>query len=159
MEQREEAERDVMKELEIKTLDAKTEMQIADALDEIRTRNAHNERTAKEGAEVTMVDKIDNERERQAATMLKQQVWLSWQAGVKRSEDPPKILEKKGLIPLLSLLLLHRVQVFPWIPRPFQPYLQTKEKDGLWRNTGYQEEITRLRHAAYVSSLLTPPRT
>jgi hypothetical protein len=80
MEQREEAERDVMKELEIKTLDAKTEMQIADALDEIRTRNAHNERTAKEGAEVTMVDKIDNERERQAAKMLKQQVWLSWQA-------------------------------------------------------------------------------
>jgi hypothetical protein len=73
MEQREEAERDVMKELEIKTLDAKTEMQIADALDEIRTRNAHNERTAKEGAEVTMVDKIDNERERQAAKMLKQQ--------------------------------------------------------------------------------------
>ena len=42
--EREEAERDAMKELEAKTLDAKTEMQIADALDEIRTRNARIER-------------------------------------------------------------------------------------------------------------------
>jgi hypothetical protein len=65
--EREEAERDAMKELETKTLDAKTEMQIADALDEIRTRNARNERTAKEGAEVTVVDKVDDERERQEA--------------------------------------------------------------------------------------------
>ncbi|KAI5212131.1 DUF572-domain-containing protein [Aureobasidium subglaciale] len=65
--EREEAERDAMKELETKTLDAKTEMQIADALDEIRTRNARNERTAKDGAEVTVVDKVDDERERQEA--------------------------------------------------------------------------------------------
>jgi hypothetical protein len=61
--EREEAERDAMKELEAKTLDAKTEMQIADALDEIRTRNARNERAGKEGAEVTVTDRIDDERE------------------------------------------------------------------------------------------------
>ncbi|KAF2144008.1 uncharacterized protein K452DRAFT_246118 [Aplosporella prunicola CBS 121167] len=42
--EREEAERDAMAELETKTLDAKTEMAIADALDEIRTRNARIER-------------------------------------------------------------------------------------------------------------------
>lgn len=65
--EREEAERDAMKELETKTLDAKTEMQIADALDEIRTRNARNERAAKEGAEVTVTDKRDEEREKQEA--------------------------------------------------------------------------------------------
>ncbi|GAB7347001.1 hypothetical protein MBLNU459_g3150t1 [Dothideomycetes sp. NU459] len=65
--EREEAERDAMKELEAKTLDAKTEMQIADALDEIRTRNARNERAEKDGAEVTVVDKKDDARERQEA--------------------------------------------------------------------------------------------
>lgn len=65
--EREEAERDAMKELEAKTLDAKTEMQIADALDEIRTRNARIERGEKEGAEVTVVDRADSERERQEA--------------------------------------------------------------------------------------------
>lgn len=63
--EREEAERDAMKELEAKTLDAKTEMQIADALDEIRTRNARIERGEKDGGEVTVVDRVDNERERQ----------------------------------------------------------------------------------------------
>jgi hypothetical protein len=40
----EEAEKDTMELLEAKTLDAKTEMAVADALDEIRTRNARLER-------------------------------------------------------------------------------------------------------------------
>ena len=62
--EREEAERDAMKELEAKTLDAKTEMQIADALDEIRTRNARNERSAKDEREATVVDRIDEQREK-----------------------------------------------------------------------------------------------
>lgn len=65
--EREEAERDAMKELEAKTLDAKTEMQIADALDEIRTRNARIERGEKDGVEATVVDRKDDERERQEA--------------------------------------------------------------------------------------------
>ncbi|KAJ9629921.1 Pre-mRNA-splicing factor cwf16 [Taxawa tesnikishii (nom. ined.)] len=65
--EREEAERDKMQELEAKTLDAKTEMQIADALDEIRTRNARVERGEKGGADVTVVDRRDEERERQEA--------------------------------------------------------------------------------------------
>ena len=65
--EREEAERDAMKELEAKTLDAKTEMQIADALDEIRTRNARIERGEKDGVEATVVDHKDDERERQEA--------------------------------------------------------------------------------------------
>ena len=48
--EREEEERGAMEELELKVVDAKREMEIADALDEIRTRNARNERAAKEGA-------------------------------------------------------------------------------------------------------------
>lgn len=49
--EREEAEKDVMAEVEKKQLDAKTEMAIADALDDIRSRNARNERMGK-GLEV-----------------------------------------------------------------------------------------------------------
>lgn len=40
----EEAERDAMAELEVKTSNAKTEMAVADALDEIRMRNARLDR-------------------------------------------------------------------------------------------------------------------
>ncbi|KFY43242.1 hypothetical protein V494_02051, partial [Pseudogymnoascus sp. VKM F-4513 (FW-928)] len=49
----EEAEKDTMEELEAKTLDAKTEMAVADALDEIRTRNARFERVG--GGEASTV--------------------------------------------------------------------------------------------------------
>lgn len=64
--EREEEEKNVMVELETKTMDAKREMQIADALDEIRTRNARNERVGREDGEgVTGVrDEKDEERER-----------------------------------------------------------------------------------------------
>ncbi|KAF2496788.1 DUF572-domain-containing protein [Lophium mytilinum] len=64
--EREEAERDVMKELEVKTIDAKTEMAIADALDEIRSRNARIEKAEKDGG-TTAVEKdvVGEERRRQ----------------------------------------------------------------------------------------------
>lgn len=63
--EREEAERDAMKELEVKTLDAKTEMAIADALDEIRTRNARLERGGMEEVTVPVREVVDEERLRQ----------------------------------------------------------------------------------------------
>ncbi|KAI9740972.1 MAG: hypothetical protein M1818_004578 [Claussenomyces sp. TS43310] len=64
--EREEEERNAMQELETKTLDAKREMAVADALDEIRTRNARNERVGKDGAEVTVARaSVDEERARQ----------------------------------------------------------------------------------------------
>jgi hypothetical protein len=64
--EREEEEKNAMQELETKTLDAKREMAVADALDEIRTRNARNERMGKDGVEVTVTrETIDEERERQ----------------------------------------------------------------------------------------------
>lgn len=46
------AERNAMAELEAKTADAKREMAVADALDEIRSRNARIERAKKEGVEI-----------------------------------------------------------------------------------------------------------
>lgn len=49
--EREESERGAMAQLETKVSDAKQEMAIADALDEIRTRNARNERAAGRDAE------------------------------------------------------------------------------------------------------------
>jgi len=49
--EKEEAERDAMKELETKVLDAKTEMAIADALDEIRSRNARLEKADRDGVQ------------------------------------------------------------------------------------------------------------
>jgi len=64
--EREEEEKNAMVELETKTLDAKREMAVADALDEIRTRNARNERVGKDGGDVTVArDAINEERERQ----------------------------------------------------------------------------------------------
>ncbi|KAF4763116.1 hypothetical protein N7455_003767 [Penicillium solitum] len=65
----EQLERDKMAELEDKMLDSKREMQIADALDEIRTRNARIERTEARGDETAMAivqEKIDEEAIRSA---------------------------------------------------------------------------------------------
>ncbi|KAL7267532.1 Pre-mRNA-splicing factor cwf16 [Rhizina undulata] len=64
----EEENESAMAKLETKTLDSKREMQIADALDEIRTRNARNERVDQEEMLETLADikdPADLERERQ----------------------------------------------------------------------------------------------
>ncbi|KAI0398193.1 DUF572-domain-containing protein [Xylariaceae sp. FL0594] len=66
--EREEEERDAMAELETKTVDAKREMAVADALDEIRTRNARVERAAADrdgGLELGAAYPADTEAERQ----------------------------------------------------------------------------------------------
>lgn len=64
--EREEAERDAMKELETKVLDAKTEMAIADALDEIRSRNARMEKVGRDGIVADVAaDPADDQRRRQ----------------------------------------------------------------------------------------------
>ncbi|RMZ68078.1 hypothetical protein GMOD_00004247 [Pyrenophora seminiperda CCB06] len=62
--EREEAERDAMKELETKVLDAKTEMAIADALDEIRSRNARLEKAEREGTGADVPPDSADERRR-----------------------------------------------------------------------------------------------
>ncbi|KAF2021168.1 DUF572-domain-containing protein [Aaosphaeria arxii CBS 175.79] len=65
--EKEEAERDAMQELETKVLDAKTEMAIADALDEIRSRNARLERADKDGVVADVPDVEDEKRKREDA--------------------------------------------------------------------------------------------
>ncbi len=54
-----------MVELEAKTVDAKREMAVADALDEIRTRNARVERADRDGLEVGVATVVDEDTERQ----------------------------------------------------------------------------------------------
>lgn len=64
--EKEEAERDAMKELETKVVDAKTEMAIADALDEIRSRNARLEKADRDGTRPDVQpDAADERRKRQ----------------------------------------------------------------------------------------------
>ncbi|KAL8682686.1 MAG: hypothetical protein Q9186_001282 [Xanthomendoza sp. 1 TL-2023] len=57
-------EKSAMEELEAKVLDAKQEMAIADALDEIRTRNARNERAGGKEVGDVVQEEIDGERRR-----------------------------------------------------------------------------------------------
>lgn len=59
----EEAEMGAMEALETKVVDQKREMEIADALDEIRTRNARNERAGKKTNVDDLVMKAEEERE------------------------------------------------------------------------------------------------
>jgi hypothetical protein len=64
--EREEAERDAMKDLESKVHDAKQEMAISDALDEIRSRNARIEKAEKEGKRTDIqAEPVDDMRKRQ----------------------------------------------------------------------------------------------
>jgi hypothetical protein len=58
--EQEEQERDAMEELEAKTHDAKTEMAIADALDEIQLRNARNDAATKAG-DIVERDTVDDQ--------------------------------------------------------------------------------------------------
>lgn len=60
-----EKETDTMQDLEERTKEAKNEMAIADALDDIRTRNARREAMAKEGGDIPMQENVDLEKERQ----------------------------------------------------------------------------------------------
>lgn len=82
--EKEEEERNAMVELEAKTVDAKREMDVADALDEIRTRNARLERADRDGVEYALTarpeddqksreDQEDEEAARKAFAFARQQ--------------------------------------------------------------------------------------
>jgi hypothetical protein len=88
--EREEEEKNAMQELETKTLDAKREMAVADALDEIRTRNARNERMGKDGAEVTVTrESVDEEKQRQE----REDEEAARRAFMRRHEDLEEIID------------------------------------------------------------------
>ena len=104
--EKEESERDVMKELEQKTMDAKTEMAIADALDDVRTRNAQRERAGVDGAISSVAERsvIDEEAER-LEREIEEQARLAFQSAtgekVKRlsEEDEVSGVESKSAEP------------------------------------------------------------
>jgi hypothetical protein len=102
--EREEAERDVMKELEQKTLDAKTEMAIADALDEVRTRNAQRERADVDGAITSVATGEKDEEAERIEREIEEQARLAFQSGtgekIKRlnEEDESNGVDGKGLV-------------------------------------------------------------
>jgi hypothetical protein len=79
--EREENERDVMKELEQKTMDAKTEMAIADALDEVRTRNAARERADVEGAISSVANTGPDLEAERLEREIEEQARLAFQSG------------------------------------------------------------------------------
>lgn len=76
-----EEDRDPMKELEQKTHDAKTEMAIADKLDEIRTANAQRERVGKEGTGVVMVGERRDEEAEAIEKELEEQAKMAFVSG------------------------------------------------------------------------------
>lgn len=88
--EREEAEKDAMKELEKKTMDAKTEMAIADALDDVRMRNAQRERADPDGGLTSVANVRDEEAERLEREM-EEQARLAFHSGtgdrVRRLEE------------------------------------------------------------------------
>ncbi|ROW06093.1 hypothetical protein VMCG_04543 [Cytospora schulzeri] len=98
--EQEEEERNAMQELEAKTVDAKREMAIADALDEIRTRNARMERANHDGmmGDVAVVrpedekrrmeDEEDENAYRQALAAAKAQEGL-WEIVEEDAEEGP----------------------------------------------------------------------
>lgn len=97
--EREEAERDVMKELEQKTMDAKTEMAIADALDDVRMRNAQRERADVDGAISSVATSVKDEEVEKLEMEIEEQARRAFQSGtgerVRRlsedDHDEPKV--------------------------------------------------------------------
>ncbi|QIX02539.1 hypothetical protein AMS68_008056 [Peltaster fructicola] len=89
--EREEAETDAMKELEKKTIDAKTEMAIADALDEVRMRNAQRERADPDNALSDVAQKAHDANAERIERELEEQARMAFQSGtgerVRRLED------------------------------------------------------------------------
>jgi hypothetical protein len=100
--EREEAERDAMKDLEKKTVDAKTEMAVADALDDVRMRNAARERKDREGGvgPVLRDEGVDEERER-VEREIEEQARLAFLGGtgerVRRLGDDLLVDDENGL--------------------------------------------------------------
>lgn len=92
--EREEEEKNAMQELETKTLDAKREMAVADALDEIRTRNARNERSGTDGVELGAARETRDEvRERQD----REDEEAARRAFMRRQEDLGEVIDDEDV--------------------------------------------------------------
>ncbi|KAK8062314.1 hypothetical protein PG997_014411 [Apiospora hydei] len=101
--QDEDQERDAIVELETKTLDAKREMAVADALDEIRIRNSRIERlgsgsvhlgtaTTLEDDEKTRIDREDADAARRAFAATRHDRTMEEADGIITDPSPPPLL-------------------------------------------------------------------
>ncbi|EMC93841.1 hypothetical protein BAUCODRAFT_26098 [Baudoinia panamericana UAMH 10762] len=115
--EREEAERDAMKELEKKTEDAKTEMAIADALDDVRRRNAMRERADVDGAISSVsVPTKDDEAER-VEREIEEQARLAFQSGtgekVRRLDEEIEMPDDDDAVPRVDSTRTSEEQAMP----------------------------------------------
>lgn len=133
-EEREQVERDKMAELEEKMLDSKREMAVADALDEIRTRNARIERGEALGEEMALAyvkDDAEEARlkaEKEDEEAAKRAFMTSTGEKVKRLvEDEDETVEKTKEAPAPAVS-------FAKVKKPKKPFgagLGIKKKPGL----------------------------
>lgn len=94
--EKEDEERNAMEELEAKTIDAKRDMAVADALDEIRTRNARMERANHDGmlgdANLTRPDDDLRRREEEED----EEAYRKAIAAAKAQQDTWEVVEEEG---------------------------------------------------------------
>lgn len=99
----EEEERNAMEELEAKTVDAKREMAVADALDEIRTRNARLERAQGDGMlgpEAVVKPELDEQRRRDEEEDAA--AWAKAQGLLEEAVEEQLLEEEDGTTPSSS---------------------------------------------------------
>jgi hypothetical protein len=131
--EREEAERDVMKELEQKTLDAKTEMAIADALDEVRTRNAQRERADVDGAITSVATGGKDEEAEKIEKEIEEQARLAFQSGtgekIRRLSEEDEVNGVNGKAPVTNGPDDKAAMPTPHVPAPTFHRQVKKKKD------------------------------
>lgn len=131
-EAQEKLERDKMAELEEKMLDSKREMAVADALDEIRTRNARIERGERRGEEVALahvrseVDEAKMREEREIEEAARRAFMTAGGERVKRLvEDETSEAQEKREMPPPSFARVKKPK------KPFDAGLGIKKKPSL----------------------------
>ena len=108
------AEVDAMGQLEGKMVDAKREMAIADALDEIRTRNARNERAAKEDGGVIVASALEEEKSKE----------------LERQEKEDEELARKAFATRADAVIEQDVPLVAKEPKATRSDAETKEQDA-----------------------------
>ncbi|KAJ5795259.1 hypothetical protein N7457_001858 [Penicillium paradoxum] len=143
LEQEEQADRDKMADLEEKMLDSKREMAIADALDDIRTRNARIERNEARGEDSALATaaqkKLDEEGAREAA----KQAWI--EEGVEEARQTWRAMQNKPRVEL------EQEEVLPEPVKKlnsFQEFLANGCREKAEREANERAELLKRPHGA-----------
>lgn len=122
-----------MADLEEKMLDSKREMQIADALDEIRTRNARIERNEARAEDSALATVAQKKLDEEAANEAAKQAWI--EEGAAEARQNFKEIQRQALAKQAAEED-EIIEVLP--PSPPKP----------WSKTKYEEEA-RAEHIAW----------